>query len=283
MIRKLKNYLMDNRDRQRINIALSKGLGMMNTRSIDLTNPVTWEFSGFSQNGEDGILDVLRHQLINSNRYFIEIGVSDGIQNNSAWLVVAEQYYGIMIEGNSKLLERAKRMIEGYSIGAECYNMFVTRENVQNLKSMSFHHDPDVLSIDIDGNDYYIAKAILDCGLRPKIFVVEYNSVYGPDRSETIEYRDDFNFKKAHPTELYYGVSISGWRIFFDRYGYRFLTVDRNGVNAFFVDPVFFNATFLSGIKGLIFAENGFQYKKFHKSSEEQFALIADQKFISIE
>lgn len=254
----------------------------MNARTINLNQPTTWEFSGFSQNGEDGILDILRKQLSSSNRYFIEIGSSDGIENNSAWLVVAEKYNGIMIEGNPKLVEHANQVVVGYSIGAECHNIFVTRENVQELKSMAFHHDPDVFSLDIDGNDYYIAKAILENGFRPKIFVVEYNSVYGPDRSVTVEYREDFEFAAAHPTQLYYGVSIAGWRKFFESRGYRFVTVDRNGVNAFFVDPDFFDSAFLDGIEPLKFAENRYQYRKFRMTSEEQFALISDQQYVSI-
>jgi hypothetical protein len=282
MIKRLVSYLFDVRDRQRIGIALSKGAAMMHARSIDLTQPATWEFSGFSQNGEDGILDVLRRQLLNSNRYFIEIGAADGIENNTAWLLVAEKYNGIMIEGDSQLVNRARRTVVGYSIGAECYNMFVTTESVLNLKSMAFQLDPDVFSLDIDGNDYHIAKSLLDGGFRPKIFVVEYNSVYGPDRKMTIEYQSDFVFTKAHPTHLYYGVSISGWRKFFDKHGYRFVTVDRNGVNGFFVDPTCFDSGFLDGVKGLRFAENQSQYKKFRKPSEEQFLLIKDQKFISI-
>ncbi len=282
MIRKLVEYLWDARGRQRMCIALSKGGTMMLARNLNLTQPATWEFSGFSQNGEDGILDVLRRQLLSSNRYFIEIGAANGIENNTAWLIVAEKYNGLMIEGNPLLMERARRMLVRYSIGAECRNMFVTQENVSNLKSIAFHHDPDVFSLDIDGNDYYIAKAILDGGFRPKIFAVEYNSVFGPERSMTIEYQDNFSFKKAHPTQLYYGVSISGWRNFFERYGYRFVTVDRNGVNGFFVDPAAFNATFLDEIQGLKFAENRYQYTKFRGPNEEQFALIADQKFIGI-
>ena len=282
MIRKLINYLFDLRNRQKIIIALSKGGIMMNARTINLNQPTTWEFSGFSQNGEDGILDILRKQLSSSNRYFIEIGSSDGIENNSAWLVVAEKYNGIMIEGNPKLVEHANQVVVGYSIGAECHNIFVTRENVQELKSMAFHHDPDVFSLDIDGNDYYIAKAILENGFRPKIFVVEYNSVYGPDRSVTVEYREDFEFAAAHPTQLYYGVSIAGWRKFFESRGYRFVTVDRNGVNAFFVDPDFFDSAFLDGIEPLKFAENRYQYRKFRMASEEQFALISDQQYVSI-
>ena len=282
MIRRLLNWAFDLRDRQRIIIALSKGAAMMHARNIDLTLPGTWEFSGFSQNGEDGILDVLRQQLKTANRYVIEIGVADGMENNSSWLVVAEKFNGIMIDGNPRLLERARRMIGAYSIAAEYETMFVTVESARALKQMAFHSDPDVFSLDIDGNDYYVAKALLDAGFRPKIFAVEYNSVYGPERSVTIEYRNDFAFHDAHPSQLYYGVSVSGWRKFFDSRGYGFVTVDRSGVNAFFVDPSCFDADFLGAVKGLEFAENRYQYTKFRKASEEQFAMIADQKFVSI-
>ena len=282
MFRKLMNYLLDVRDRQRIAIALSKGGSMMHARSIDLKVPASWEFSGFSQNGEDGILDVLRKNLKESNRYFIEIGAADGIENNSGWLLVAEKYNGMLVEGSAHLVERARRTVLGYSIGAEIHNMFVTKESVRDLKVMAMHHDPDVFSLDIDGNDYYIAQAIFDVGFRPKIFAVEYNSVYGPERSMTIEYQPTFVFTQAHPTHLYYGVSISGWRKFFEQHGYRFVTVDRNGVNGFFVDPVHFDISFLDGIRGLKFAENQSQYKKFRTPSEQQFALIADQKFVTI-
>lgn len=282
MFRRLFNYLLDVRDRQRINIALSKGAAMMQARNIDLKQPTSWEFSGFSQNGEDGILDVLRKKLLRSNRYFIEIGAADGIENNTAWLLVAEKYNGLLIEGSLNLVERARRTVVGYSIGAECHNMFVTKASVLDINGMAIHHDPDVFSLDIDGNDYHIAQAILDGGFRPKIFVVEYNSVYGPERSMTIEYQPKFVFTKVHPTHLYYGVSISGWRKFFDNYGYRFVTVDQNGVNGFFVAPEYFETSFLDGVQGLMYAENQSQYKKFRMPNEDQFALIADQKFINI-
>ena len=282
MIRRIMNYLLDVRDRQRIAIAMSKGAAMMQARNIDLKQPSTWEFSGFSQNGEDGILDVLRKNLKDSNRYFIEIGAADGIENNTGWLLVAEKYNGLLIEGSQQLVERARRTVVGYSIGAEIHNMFVTKESIRDLKVLAMHHDPDVFSLDIDGNDYHIAQAIFDAGFLPKIFAVEYNSVYGPERSMTIEYQPTFVFTQAHSTHLYYGVSISGWRRFFEQHGYRFVTVDRNGVNGFFVDPKHFDVSFLDGVNGLAFAENQSQYKKFRIPSEQQFALIADQKFVTI-
>src|SRR5436189_641265 len=118
------------------------------------------------------------------------------------------------------------------------------------------------------------------CG--QKIFVVEYNSVYGSEKSLTIKYQEDFVFTKAHPTQLYYGVSIAGWRKFFQSSDYRFVTVDRNGVNAFFVDPQFFEEQFLSSVNGLDYAENRFQYRKYKRPSRDQFSLISDQQFVSI-
>lgn len=254
----------------------------MHARKIDLKQPATWEFCGFSQNGEDGILDVLRKRLIKSNRYFIEIGSADGIENNSAWLVFAEKYHGIMVEGNPRLFERMKRMVADYNYGTECLCMFVTTDTVRELKSIALHFDPDIFSLDIDGNDYYIAKTILEAGFRPKIFVVEYNSTFGPDRSVTIPYRDEFVYTKAHPSHLYYGVSISGWRKFFGDNGYHFVTVDRNGINGFFVDADSFDHAFLSAIRPLEFAENQLQYKKYRRSCEEQFKLIADQALVVI-
>jgi hypothetical protein len=283
MLKRLMNNFFAARERQRIGIALSKGGSMMLARNIDLKHPASWEFSGFSQNGEDGILDVLRKQLRGSNRYFIEVGAADGIENNSAWLVVAERYNGLMIEGNARLVEAARRSVIGYSIGAECHQMFVTRDTIADLTSLAMHLDPDVFSLDIDGNDYHIAVALFAAGFRPKIFVVEYNSVYGPERSATIPYQADFEFSRAHPTKLYYGVSITAWRRLFARLGYRFITVDVNGVNGFFVDPVHFDAGFLDQVQGLAFAENRYQLTKFRMPVERQFALIADRAFVTVE
>jgi hypothetical protein len=282
MLNIIKTYWRDNRDRQRINIALSKGASMMAARNINLRNPGSWEFSGFSQNGEDGIIDVLRRNLLISNRYFIEIGSADGIDNNTAWLLIAEKYNGIMIDGNSELIKRAKRMVINYSIGAECYNLFITKETVSTLKSLALHIDPDVLSLDIDGNDYYVANALIEVGFRPKIFVVEYNSVYGSERCCTIKYDPVFEFSLAHPTGLYYGVSIGGWRKFFASNGYHFITVDRNGVNAFFADINCFDHKFLNQIDPLNYAENQLQLKNFRMTSDKQFKLIVDKEFIDI-
>lgn len=267
------------RDRQRIIISLTKGSAMMSARKVDFCNPDTWEFSGFSQNGEDGILDVLRNQILKPNRYFIEIGSADGIDNNSAWLAIAEKYRGLMIEGNSQLVARAKRMIAHYSLGLHCINMFVDIDSAKTIRATSQFSDPDIFSLDIDGIDYYVANSLMQNGFRPKIFVVEYNSVFGPDQSKTVKYSKDFVYTQAHSSELYYGVSITAWKNFFAGYGYKFITVDRNGVNAFFVDPVHFNNDFLSHIKPRSYAENQLQLAKFRQPHDRQFKLIEHLDF----
>jgi hypothetical protein len=282
MIGALRNYLLDLRDRQRITVALGRGAAMMNARKIDLTAPSTWEFSGFSQNGEDGILDVLRRQLKSSNRCFMEIGAGDGIENNTAWLAIVEKHSGIMIDGDARSVARAARMLSSSNLGVECRHMFVVPRVAAQVVSLARQRDLDVLSVDIDGCDYYVVQALLDAGMRPRIMVVEYNSVFGQERSATIEYREDFDFTSAHPTQLYYGVSIAGWRTFLGKRGYRFVTVERNGVNAFFVDPGHFDPSFLQALRGLDFAENHYQLRKFRVPSEEQFSLIASQRFVAI-
>jgi len=282
MITRIINFMYALRDRQRILICLTKGAATMQSRNIDYKVPDTWEFSGFSQNGEDGILDVLRSQLKNSNRYFIEIGAADGIDNNSAWLSIAEKYQGIMIEGSAALIARARRMVANASLGLQIVNMFVDIGSAKVIKDLALFHDPDVFSLDIDGIDYFVTQDLLKEGLRPKIFVVEYNSVFGPDLARTINYKENFIYTNAHSSELYYGVSIMGWRKFFEERGYKFVTVDRNGVNAFFVDPVHFDESFLSNIKSREFAENQLQLLKFKKKHEAQFELIKHMDFYEI-
>lgn len=270
----IKNFITDVRDRQRITVALAKGAVALQNRRVILSDPASWEFSAFSQNGEDGILHTLRSQLLRSNRYFAEIAAADGIENNTAWLAIAEKYDGLMIEGSRNLIERAQRLIQrDLNIGVHCEQMFVTRASAPAVRSLMACHDPDVFSLDIDGNDYYVAHALWHEGIRPKIWVVEYNSVFGATRAVTVKYRDDFTID-AHPSRLYYGVSITAWRRFFAGIGYRFVAVDRHGVNAFFVDPALFNAEFLNGLQGASFVENIYQLNKFGAPSETQFRLI---------
>ena len=282
MLNKIVDHLKDLRDRQRIAICLSKGTAGMLSRSVDVARPATWEFSGFSQNGEDGILDVLVSHLRSSNRFALEIGCADGVENNTTWLMAVRKFGGLMVDGDRRLVDRARRLIMPLSVGLDVRQLFVSVDAMGELVRR-VPADLDVFSLDIDGIDYYIARAALDAGLRPKIFVVEFNSVYGPERACTVPYRADFDFGAAHDTKLYYGVAIRAWRRFFEKRGYRFVTVDQNGVNAFFIDPAAFETGFVEGVRGLEFADNRYQMRKFGFASEEQWRLIANCEFVTVE
>lgn len=284
MLSRAIDYVIDYKVRQRIAIALAKGGVSMLSRQVDLRNPGTWEFSGFSQNGEDGIIDVLRRHLLAPNRYVVEIGAADGTENNSSWLLLAERYEGLMIEGDQRQSARAQRNVARYSIGSECLSVFVTLGTVGVIMEKLAFTNPDVFSLDIDGNDYHIANAMFDRGFRPKIVSVEYNSAFGPERSVTSIYRDDFRRTTAHPSYLYYGVSVAAWKNFFRKRGYEFITVEANGVNAFFVDPTQLEQdSFLLRIDNRRqFAENRYQLRAHGRDHVGQFALIADQPLMEV-
>jgi len=266
----------------RINMAISRGAATSALREIDVSTPNSWEFCGLSQNGEDGIIDFLTRKLLKPNRYFIEIGAGDGMENNTSWLAIVRRYSGLMIEGNQKTYECLRDLISPLNQGVEPINLFVNKENIGILQARTLYSNPDLFSLDIDGNDYFIAEAVLECGIRPKILVVEYNSAFGPDKSMTIPFQKDFDTKPKHPYQHYYGCSISGWKVLFSRFGYRFLTVESNGQNAFFINPNEFDEMFVQPLKGLNFQENCYHARASKLNWEKQFDLIKDAELFEI-
>ena len=256
--------------------------GVGRLRKIDPIDPRSWEFSGFSQNGEDGIIDYLLAHLETQSRYFIEIGASNGLENNTSWLALVHRYSGLMVEGDPVLSKQCRQTFASLNWGLQIIGMRVTHSNADEVLSLSLNDKPDVLSLDIDGIDYYVMERILELNIRPKIIVVEYNSALGPEASVTVQYKDDFNIAKEHPTRLYYGVSISGWRQLFSRRGYQFVTVEQNGVNGFFIDPKEFPGNFIQEVRGITFRENFAQMCRWRSNWRAQYEMIKDCSFHEI-
>lgn len=260
----------------RVQISLSRAIASSANRMIDKNDPISWEFSGFSQNGEDGIIDYLSRELIEKNNYFIEIGAGTGIENNTTWLSIVRKFSGIMIEGNRNYYQKCKYLQSNFNICVSTIKMFVTRDNVDQIINSSLYDNPDVLSLDLDGNDYYIMQSLLANGLKPKICILEYNSAFGPDKYFTVEYDPDFDCTKKHESCLYYGASIEAWKTLMGKHNYKFVTVDSNGVNSIFVDPDYFTRDFIDGINGCKYKENTYQFAKFNMKWEKQFDIIKD-------
>lgn len=266
----------------RLSFASARGAANAATRVIDPADTLTWEFSGFSQNGEDGIIDHLATLIREPNRYFLEIGASDGLENNTSYLALVKKYNGIMVEGSPAKSRRARRFLQAHCLGVEFMDTYVNAQTARGLVDSCRHRDPDVFSLDIDGIDYYVAESLFENGFRPKVVSVEYNSAFGPDKSVTIPLQATFDFAEAHPTRLYYGVSLAGWQTFFKDHGYEFVTVDFNGVNAFFVDPEAVDSSSLTDLNRLEWQENCSQWARFHCNWQQQFDLISQMPLESI-
>ncbi|CAN5306123.1 hypothetical protein BH09SUM1_BH09SUM1_11360 [soil metagenome] len=264
----------------RFSVALSRAAANAALRRVDPIYPDSWEFSGFSQNGEDGVIDYLCSQLSAApNRYFLEIGASNGMENNTSFLALAKRYCGVMVEGNEKLSRAAAGSYAGLNWGVKFLAKRVGPADAKTLLAELATHTPDVFSLDIDGIDYHVAKALFDEGFRPRIAIVEYNSAFGPDRSVTVEHHAEYNRGRFHKSGLYYGVSVAGWRKFFEQRDYDFVNVDQNGVNAFFIEREAFPQGFVTRLKRNSFREN---FTQPHRDWRRQFELIRDLPLVEI-
>ena len=261
---------------KKINVALSTAAATAPLRIIDDTDPITWEFTGFSQNGEDGIIDYLTRKMLHSTRHFLEIGSSDGLENNTAWLVFGRRFSGIMVEGDRRKSKLSEFAGPGLRAGVTCLTQLVDVENVDTVLSHNSVEHLDVLSVDIDGIDYHVVRKLLESGLRPAILVVEYNATFGPGRAVTVPYHPQFDHRGAHPSHLYFGASVAAWRCLCHRHELMFLTVEQNGVNAFFVDAKRFPESFLATVQGITFRDNYYQRHVFRTGWEGRFELIRD-------
>lgn len=275
-------YLRNLRGFAQINLALARGQASRATRVPVMEDTRSWEFCGFSQNGEDGILDVLVDRIREPNRYFIEIGSSNGLENNTSWLSLVRRYSGLWIEADSVLAARSAELFGPLNHGVQVLSMALTPDNAAEVARRSLVSCPDVLSLDIDSYDYYAAAALLRSELRPRICVVEYNSALGPDATLAVPYPRVAAGLGGSSSKLYYGCSIAAWKRLFSSAGYVFLTVERNGVNAFFVDPAAFDGEFLQQPKGIDFAENYAQLVEFPGGWREQWDLISNLAFVDV-
>ncbi len=190
-----------------------------------------FEHQVYSQNGEDGILAEIFRRIGVSTRYFVEIGVGDGLENNTVYLL-SRGWAGIWMEGSSKSAAVIRRNLNRL-IGSKKLTLiesFITRENVSSLlEQAGVPADIDLLSIDIDRNTFYIWEALAD--YKPRVVVVEYNAIMPPELDWKVQYRAD----QWYDGSLYFGASLKAFEILGGRLGYSLVGCDLCGVNAFFV------------------------------------------------
>lgn len=192
----------------------------------------------YSQNGEDGILEYIFSKIGASNRTFVEIGVQDGRECNTANLSIHRGWKGVLIEGGEDFAKRAKTYYESRDEIAEgqvvVRNCYVTKENINSVLAENQTTGMlDLLSIDIDGNDYWIWEAL--SAVTPRVVVIEYNATFEKELSVTVQYDPMFARKKKHPSGLYHGASLRALTKLAKMKGYLLVGCDSSGCNAFYV------------------------------------------------
>lgn len=196
------------------------------------------ELKTYSQNGEDGILLFIFSRLGVKYHRFIEFGIQDGRECNTANLSLNFGWRGLLMDGDEAQVQRARQYYVG-RLGDDAGRVrieraFITAENVDAVISgFGCEGDIDLLSIDIDGNDYHVWKSITV--VRPRVVVIEYNTHLGPERSLTVKYDPEFRQYEKHPSGWYFGASLVALTRLAGSRGYRLVGCDSNGINAFFV------------------------------------------------
>jgi hypothetical protein len=192
----------------------------------------------YSQNGEDGLLLHIFSHIGVTDRRLVEFGIEDGRECLARALVTHFGWSALLMDCEAANVADAKRFFHDESgIDAsrvKIVQSFVTAENIDaTLAANGFEGDIDLLAIDIDGNDFWVWKAI--SAVRPRVVTIEYNASFGPGESVTVEYDPAFDRKAKHASGWYHGASLAALTDLGRRLGYALVGADSGGINAFFV------------------------------------------------
>lgn len=225
------------------------------------------EFQVFSQFGDDGIIQYLIQQIPINQQVFIEFGVERYTESNTRFLLMNNNWSGLVIDGDEKNINfiQQDEIYWRYDLTAVC--SFITAENINQLfMSNGFVGEIGLLSIDIDGNDYWVWKQI--ASVNPVLVVVEYNSVFGL-LPVSIPYQADFVRSKAHFSNLYWGTSLGALYHLAEEKGYYFVGTNSAGNNAYFVRKDKLKLDAVPNLTPLTL-ESGFTESKFRESRNQQ-------------
>lgn len=186
----------------------------------------------FSQTDEDGItLEILKRLKCIDKGFFAEYGVGNGTENNTL-ILKALGWKGFWIGGEDLAFE-VKTVNPDFSYIKD----WITQDNIvglsnEGMKNIGEKNSPDVISIDLDGNDIYLVEKLLTMCFYPKLFIVEYNAKFPPP----VKWKIDYNPTHIWQGDDYYGASLSSFVDLFEKHGYKLVCCNSHtGCNAFFV------------------------------------------------
>ncbi len=173
----------------------------------------------YSQNGEDGVIVKIFEAIGAKSKYYVEFGASNGLECNTRYLRQFFGWYGLLMDGKYE-----NRFIN-------LQKAFITAENINQLfRQHRVPHEFDLLSIDIDYNDFYVWNAI-SAEYRPRVVVIEYNATHLPHEDKVVKYDPNAWWDGSN----YYGASILALYQLGRKKGYSLVYAEDAGVNLFFV------------------------------------------------
>ncbi len=189
-----------------------------------IENINNYEKKVLSQRGQDGILEMIFDKIGTTNKFFVEFGIHLR-EGNTLYLKSAKGWNGLWMDGKG----------DGKNIKKE----FITKDNINELlEKYNVPNTFDLLSIDIDGNDYYIWESIKK---NPRVLEIEYNSHISPNESKSIEYNPNFVWKG----DDYYGASLLALVKLGIKKGYTLIGCDSTGTDSFFIQNDLVKGKFL--------------------------------------
>ena len=289
IIQKLRNFLGFNNLKNDLNlIKLNQGKILINQNSALKQDEVNnHEYKIFSQFGEDSIIQFLINNLNISKNLFIEIGVENYEEANTRFLLENNNWEGLIIDGSDKNIKFVREQNYYWRNKIKAVSRFVSTDNINEIiLDNKFRDNIGILSIDIDGNDYWLWESINV--VSPDILIIEYNANFGSKKSLTIKYDENFQRSKKGLNKLIYGASLSALYKLAKKKNYSLVLVNSNGNNAFFVRDNLLNSNVSAKTVEECFKKNTFkefidEKDNFRELEEEQIKnIIEDLRIVEV-
>jgi hypothetical protein len=250
---------------------LQESLGRIESKQLQVINSSNIrdnEFRAFSQWGEDGIIQFLIRNVPIDRKIFVEFGVQNYTESNTRFLLINNNWSGLVIDGGSEEIAYIKNDPIYWQHNLKAVNSFITKDNINQIfLENGIQGEIGLLSVDIDGNDYWVWQAITS--VNPAIVVSEYNFRFGANKAVTVPYNPGFVRTKAHYSNIYYGASLKALCLLATKKGYTFVGCNSAGNNAFFVRKDLKS----DSLKELT-SEEGYVAAQFRESRDEKGNLL---------
>lgn len=251
---------------------LQKAIGRVEARQLMIDSKPSaelrdYEFKVYSQWGEDGIIQYLIDHVEIKNDVFVEFGVQDYKESNTRFLLQHNNWSGLVIDASKEDIQNIKKEELYFRNNLIAICEFIDRDNINKIiVEQGIGGDIGLLSIDIDGNDYWIWEAIT--AVSPRIVICEYDSLLGDERAVTTPYDKNFVRAKAHYSFLYGGASIVAIDQLGKKKGYSLVGSNSAGNNLFLV------RNDVRGDLKVVTPKEAYVKAKFRNSHDEQGRLI---------